>query len=317
MSKSLKCRHGFTLVELLVVKAIIGILIALLLPAVQTAREAARRIQCKNHLKQFGLGMLTHHDAQGIFPTGGWSQRWTGDPDQGFDENQPGGWEYNVLPFIEETAMHELGAGATLPEKKRLFRERLQKPIAMFHCPSRREPAVRPIQNWFHNADAMQGNVKIDYAANGGTVRIALSGGPRTIARADRFNWPNPGQFDGIVHIRSEVKLRHIKDGTTKTLMLGEKYLNPDFYNDSRDHGDDDGAMVGLNFDSVRWTSPSYPPLRDTPGVVSHSGFGSVHAVGFHATLCDGSVQTINYDVDAVTFRNLGIRDDGQVMNLN
>ncbi|MEM7284686.1 MAG: DUF1559 domain-containing protein, partial [Pseudomonadota bacterium] len=104
-------RHGFTLVELLVVIAIVGILVALLLPAVQSAREAARRIQCKNHLTQFGLGMLNHHDAHGIFPTGGWSQRWTGDPDLGFDEDQPGGWEYNVLPFIEEMAMYEMGAG--------------------------------------------------------------------------------------------------------------------------------------------------------------------------------------------------------------
>ena len=259
--------------------------------------------------------MLHHHESHRIFPTGGWSQRWTGDPDLGFDEDQPGGWEYNVLPFIEELAMYELGAGQSLVEKKRLFRERLQKPISMFHCPSRREPRVRPIQNFFYNADSMQGNVKIDYAANGGTERLALSNGPNTVERARTFNWPDPKRFNGIVHIRSEVRLRHVRDGTTKTLMLGEKYLNPAFYNDSQDHGDDDGAMIGLNFDSVRWTAAAYAPKRDTHGVVNHSGFGSAHESAFHVTLCDGSVQAIGYDVDLQVFRLLGVRNDGQVVD--
>ncbi|MEM7314291.1 MAG: DUF1559 domain-containing protein, partial [Planctomycetota bacterium] len=201
-------------------------------------------------------------------------------------------------------------------EKKRLFRERLQKPITIFHCPSRRGPGVRPIQNWFFNANAMEGNVKIDYAANGGTRRMALNSGPTSIDRADSFNWPDPKRFNGIVHIRSEVKLRHVKDGTTKTLMLGEKYLNPAFYDDSQDHGDDDGAMIGLNYDSVRWTAQQFAPKKDTYGVVNHSGFGSAHPVGFQAALCDGSVHTINYDVDLRTFRFLGVRNDGQVIEM-
>ena len=83
---------GFTLVELLVVIAIIGILIALLLPAVQAAREAARSLECRNHLRQLAVAALNHEQAHGHYPTGGWGFYWIGDPDRGFAEDQPGGW---------------------------------------------------------------------------------------------------------------------------------------------------------------------------------------------------------------------------------
>src|SRR5215468_1104499 len=95
--------RGFTLVELLVVIAIIGVLIALLLPAVQSAREAARRSQCQNSLKQIATAFLNHESTQKIFPTSGWGWGWVGDPDRGYKRNQPGGWLYNILPYIEQT----------------------------------------------------------------------------------------------------------------------------------------------------------------------------------------------------------------------
>ncbi len=101
-------RHGFTLVELLVVITIIGIMIALLLPAVQMAREAARQVQCANHVKQLALGALLHESANQCLPTGGWGLYWAGDPDRGFGRRQPGGWIYNVLPYIEQGALHDL-----------------------------------------------------------------------------------------------------------------------------------------------------------------------------------------------------------------
>src|SRR5450830_967344 len=102
---------AFTLVELLLVITIIGILIALLLPAVQAAREAAWQTQCRNNLKQLALGCLNHESLTKRFPTNGLGFAWTGDADRGTDWRQPGGWIYNILPYIEQQTMHDLGLG--------------------------------------------------------------------------------------------------------------------------------------------------------------------------------------------------------------
>ena len=99
---------AFTLVELLVVIFVIGLLVALLLPAIQSAREAARRVECRNNLKQLGLAAMNHLDRHGHFPAGGWGQNWVGDRDRDFGEDQPGGWAFNLLPFLEESALHDL-----------------------------------------------------------------------------------------------------------------------------------------------------------------------------------------------------------------
>jgi prepilin-type N-terminal cleavage/methylation domain-containing protein len=115
-------KFGFTLVELLVVIAIIGVLVALLLPAVQAAREAARRSSCANNLRNLGLACHHHHDAHSFFPTNDWGTGWTGDPDQGFGKNQPGSWLFSVLPFIEQ---HRSGtSAAAVPVGRLLWRRR-------------------------------------------------------------------------------------------------------------------------------------------------------------------------------------------------
>ena len=106
-------QNGFTLVELLVVIAIIGILVARLLPAIQAAREAARRSQCKNNIKNIVLGCLLHADTHKFLPSGGSGRKWSADPNQGYGESQPGSWAYTILTYIEESALHDLGKGAS------------------------------------------------------------------------------------------------------------------------------------------------------------------------------------------------------------
>jgi prepilin-type N-terminal cleavage/methylation domain-containing protein len=104
-------RRGFTLVELLVVIAIIGILVALLLPAIQAARESARRTQCKNNVKQMSLGFLLHEESHRFYPSSGWGYRWMADPDRGVGRSQPGGWAFTILPYMEQTATQAIGKG--------------------------------------------------------------------------------------------------------------------------------------------------------------------------------------------------------------
>src|SRR3954467_9530046 len=177
-------RRAFTLVEILVVIAIIGILVALLLPAIQSAREAARRSQCANNLKQIGLACLNHADAHKHWPSGGWGYDWTADANRGYGPDQPGSWIFNILAFVEEANVRNLGKGlaTTSPAFQTASTTLHQTPIALFNCPSRRPARIYPSpwgppgnqsiceQPWLA-AVARTGAAKSDTAPNGGEAR--------------------------------------------------------------------------------------------------------------------------------------------------
>ena len=141
MKRSRTNPDGFTLVELLIVISIIGILMALLLPAVNSARESGRRAQCLNNCKQLALACLSHEAKYRFLPTGGWGYMWVGDPDRGFTKRQPGGWHYNILPYIDQVDLHDLGSGGRgqMPSATVMAQAatRAQKPVAIFLCPTR------------------------------------------------------------------------------------------------------------------------------------------------------------------------------------
>ena len=151
--RSSKSVRGFTLVELLVVIAIIGILISLLLPAVQAAREAARRAQCINHLKQLSLACLNHESAVKELPTAGWVPLSVGNPDAGFGMTQPGGWLYNILPYMEQIALFKNQEALTGLALQAQAQALMQTPLDVMYCPSRRPTQLYPDLTTKYNLD--------------------------------------------------------------------------------------------------------------------------------------------------------------------
>lgn len=317
---------AFTLVELLVVIAIIGILVSLLLPGVQAARETARRLQCSNKLKQIGLAFINHHDAHRHFPTGGWGWSWIGDPDRGFDRKQPGGWIYNVLPFVEESALHQLGAGSATQSaaRKSAAATRLKTPVPLFNCPSRRDPQL--LDTSFHDpkySDYVEKTVRSDYAANCGhqDTDPDPSAGPAWLDDGANAQWglifeTIRRRATGITFTASTVRLREITDGTSKTYLAGEKKISTDNYLNGVNPNDNENMFMGINGDIVCWgDSNFFLPSPDRPGDISWGVWGSAHPSAFLMVFCDGSVHTMNYEISGDLHESLCRRNDGAIMD--
>ncbi len=316
---------GFTLVELLVVIAIIGVLVALLLPAVQSAREAARTAECKNNLKQIGLAFQNHLTTQGHYPTGGWGPHWVGDPLRGFGVDQQSGWVFNILPYIEQGALRSLpddGDAATITaQQKSNAAKMIQTPLSVMNCPSRRRATTYPYvlgASWnTYDADVTTQVARSDYAVNAGGNAPDNGGGyPSSYAAAATFNWPSNTQHTGVSFYRSLVRQAHVRDGVSSTYAVGEKNLMPDHYTTGSNGADNHSMFQGSDWDIQRWAGPSSPLRRDQPGVDSYSSFGSAHAAGVNFVMCDGSVHTVHYGIDDDIHRRLADRRDGQPVGM-
>ena len=280
---------------------IIGILVALLLPAVQAAREAARMLQCQNHLKQIGVATHLSVEKLGHFPTGGCYWFSVGDPDLGTGPTQPGGWVYNILPYMEQEALYQLGAGTTAAGKLAAALQRVQTPLAWMMCPTRRPPILFP--NWLHRTyDGVSPPTvaRGDYAACTGDGNNAQRYGNASMI------------FDGVCWSGSKITAADITDGLSNTYFGGEKSLDVDYYFNGYSGGDDDEQYNGDNYDVLRTTNnPNCPLLLDRMGYDNVNSFGSAHLNACNMLFCDGSVHPINYSIDPEIHRRFGNRHDG------
>lgn len=332
---------GFTLVELLVVIAIIGILVALLLPAVQSAREAARRAQCTNNLKNLTLAMINHESSLGLLPSSGWAGNWTGDPDRGHGSEQPGGWLYTILPYMEQQALYDMGTGLTGQARKDALAARDRTPLDLANCPSRRKGGPFPYAGGSPRSGNGQGQsfdyahpqvARADYAINvGDEIDYDTKCQGLNYQYGAKISPPRSTLYTGISFCGSSVKFRQITDGLSNTIALGEKYVPSDTYQvDSYWVADDWGMYTGFQDDTVKSTfylgdngttpsAASHTPVSDStdpnsiPADVSRELYGTPHPGGALFSLCDGSVTQVDFNVDAEVFRQMGVRNDGQV----
>jgi prepilin-type N-terminal cleavage/methylation domain-containing protein/prepilin-type processing-associated H-X9-DG protein len=288
---------GFTLIELLVVIAIIGILIALLLPAVQKVRAAAARAQCANNLKQIGLGAHSFHDSYGCFPSNGGydpQQPWTiatilygfplnwgvGDPTLA-PQQQRGSWLYAIMPFVEEDNAYKAQA--------------YDHPVKIYMCPARGRdnPQVCPetdpyYAHWTYNHAGRNPWGKNDYAGN---ERIMAQVNFATTSMA------------------SLVAIKDITDGASNTILAGEKPMEPGYYNVGG-WSNDEGYIAG-GTGTARFGNGLYP---DGPGTPVGNDWGSAHPGGANFCLADGSVRLFPFTTPSSVVHDYITINGGEVI---
>jgi prepilin-type N-terminal cleavage/methylation domain-containing protein/prepilin-type processing-associated H-X9-DG protein len=319
-------RAGFTVVELLIVIVIISMLLTLMSPALQMGRESARRLDCSNSLRQVGVAFQNHEQVHKILPTNGWGYNWIGNPNRGYGRTQPGGWVYNVLPFMEETKVHDLGKGlvAGTPEQKGAAARMIGMYIRGFNCPDRSRTKLLPMNDVYEPlySNRLTEGQRTDFAVNGGELPCGpgpkLAMGPRSFSDAATVAWgaeisKMANDCTGVAHFGSEVRIKHITDGLSKTYCVGEKYLSPDHYSDGKGAGDKRTMLEGSNEDITRcgWKEPK----MDTLGKQNSVSWGSAHPGVFNMVFCDGSVHKVRYDIDLKVHQSLSNRKDSQTVD--
>jgi prepilin-type N-terminal cleavage/methylation domain-containing protein len=315
------CRHAFTLIELLVVIAIIGVLIALLLPAVQKVRAAANRTSCANNLKQLGLAAQNYHDAFNMLPPARVGQR------------NYATWPVILLPYLEQDNVYKLwDVQVDYEHQTDAARQALVK---IFFCPARRSPMVSASN---HNGGDNGGfpGAAGDYACCAGDGTGYVDGVPTPVSMNNNSangamiiahvlksndptsppqNVPTAGFI--IESFTSYTSLSNITDGSSNTFLIGEKHVREGHFGES---GDGDKAYYsGLDFDTAqRNAGPFYPLARDVfdDSQYHNDRFGSPHEGICQFVFCDGSVRPISLNIDLANLGRLANRHDGEPITL-
>ena len=291
----LKQHNAFTLVELLVVIAIIGILVALLLPAVQAARESARRMSCSNNLKQIGLAAQLYHQAHGNFPAAYaahpdyWHPSWS--------------WSASLLPHLEQAALYEqLGVDSQQLNNGTGFATAnglTQTALPMFACPSDGRASLNQ-----HKGEFGRSNYR---AVTGSIVELETT-------------YQSATTQNGVIYCNSQTRIADIRDGSTSTMLIGECVIDP---GEAEPDGD---ARVGAIWAGMRGAIGDDVYVSDTCWFLhgepdwaingaKKQAFGSRHRGGAQFVLADGSVQFLSDGIDAHTLNSMAARADGNVVS--
>ena len=314
MFKIPRRRSAFTLIELLVVIAIIAVLIALLLPAVQQAREAARRSQCKNNLKQYGLAIHNYVDAYGQLPMGG-----TGTAPYYYN-NYPGvTWQVRVLPFLDQAPLFnqlDFKLASTFDQVLNDGQPARVHTVPYSGCPSDTSPRV--ISGWaqtsYSGCQGSQGNLSVDPNCNQFQI-FALKVNPNNGDTLDTT------QVSGVFNrLGAKFRFADITDGLSNTLCVGEILPRCHDHVGGFWHGNGMGNAHASTITPINtmttcdFTSASIPCHAQNNWNYSW-GFRSQHVGGAHFVLCDGSVRFLSQNMDHQnTYQRLGDRADGQVI---
>ncbi len=341
-------RRAFTLVELLVVVAVVGILMALLLPAVQYAREAARRMTCANNLRQLAAGVHLHHDALKVLPHGGYHWRTAPmyvDGSPLLKERQLAGWGFQILPYIDQLPLHQ-GDGQESDLDKSV--QAISTAIPTYYCPTRRIARPNPShvvnygptgwagqQYCWGTAGRSFPHGMTDYCStyvnpNTGADSAGIDPGTHPsflVPTIENFVYrsgavariildPNTDGGPPVVR-QGMIGMQEVSDGLTNVILFGEKRMSLSNLG-SNVPNDDQGYTSGWDQDIL--ANATKRPLPDQQiGSLSTNDtrFGSSHVGGFNVALCDGSVRHLSYSVDQLTIHRFGFRNDGELASLD
>lgn len=266
---------GFTLIELLVVLAIIGVLVALLLPAVQQAREAARRTSCKSQMRQLALALHNYHEAHSILPPGsivfgpsfmtlsGW------------------GWSAMVLPYYDQAALYSrinFNYGTAVGGNRAI----IGSPLPFLQCPSDTQPGQIPVQ---------------------------IPGHPDAIVATGNYVGS-----EGVLRAMSDTRLSAVTDGLSQTLLVGERTFQPSLNGYCAYTSGWCGIISESDiyiFDSTPYVAAVASQRLNSPG---STAFSSRHLGGVYFALCDGSARFVSENIDAQVFQSLGTPSGGEVI---
>jgi type II secretory pathway pseudopilin PulG len=310
-------RRGISIVEVIVAIVVIAVVIELGVLLLTRSRESARSNGCEKNLQAIGRALLLHHEKNGHYPTAGWGSMWLGDPDRGRGKDQPGSWEFCILPYIEGSDVPMIPKGLSGQAKSDALVTLCSTPAPMFSCSARRQPAALPVKEKLATNDFLKLPIRLsaksDYAINTGDHG---GGGPGASqskqipknwdeVKDPSFQWYDTSKFTGISFGRSEVKSSELKNGTSKVYMLGEKTVEPDGYLTGTDKGDKASMYCGFGSDNGRSASGA-PSVDDK--IVHNTVFGSAHPDSWLAVFCDGSVHHMSYKINRSLHRQLANR---------